>query len=139
MYGWYQPWFKGLKAWLRRPHKRIYRNINVSSEKANLLYNRARVVLNIHQEHQKDGANPRVFEICGSGAYQICDWNPYVASLFSEGTIGIYKNNEELFSLIEAGLTTDVHSKAMAAHSIVAHNHTFQHRIKFVLETLGIE
>ena len=139
VYGWYQPWFKGLKAYLRRPHKRIYKNVNVSSETANLLYNRARVVLNIHQEHQKNGANPRVFEICGSGAYQICDWNPYVASLLPEGSIGLYRNNEELFSLIKDALTLDTLDKALSAHKVVAQNHTFKNRMQFVLETLCLE
>ena len=139
VYGWYQPWFKGLKAYLRRPHKHIYKNVNVSSEEANLLYNRARVVLNIHQEHQKNGANPRVFEICGTGAYQICDWNPYVASLLPEGSIGLYRNDEELFSLIEAGLTSDTYDKALSAHKVVVQNHTFKNRMQFVLETLCLE
>ena len=134
VYGWYQPWFKGLKAWLKRPHKQIYKNVNVPSEKANELYNRAHIVLNIHQEHQKNGANPRVFEICGAGAYQICDWNPYIASLFPEGIIGLYHDREELLALIETGLIEDVSKKAALACSYVRSNHSFVNRMSFVVD-----
>lgn len=137
-YGWYQPWFKGLGKWIRRPHKHIYKNVNVSSEKANALYNRARVVLNIHQEHQQDGANPRVFEICGAGAYQVCDWNPYVASLFPDNSIGLYHDEDELLSLVEQGLKTDTEERALNAHNLVLSHHTFKNRMEQVLTTLSL-
>ncbi|MBR5018515.1 MAG: glycosyltransferase [Bacteroidales bacterium] len=139
VYGWYQPWFKGLGKWLKRPHKRIFRNVNVSSEKANILYNRARIVLNIHQEHQKDGANPRVFEICGAGAYQLCDWNPYIASLFPAGTLGLYHDEAELIGMVRDSLRADTAEAASRAHRIVMHQHTFKNRMEQVLETLSTE
>jgi spore maturation protein CgeB len=41
-----------------------------------------RLWLNIHHEQSQNGANPKVFEICGSGSYQICDANPYIESFF---------------------------------------------------------
>lgn len=138
VYGWYQPWFKGLGAWLKRPHKHIYKNVQVSSARANSLYNQARIVLNIHQESQRDGANPRVFEICGSGAYQICDWNPYVASLFPSGAIGLYHDEEELFSLVGEALKSDREEAASRAHSIVVREHTFKNRMEQVLKTLSM-
>lgn len=133
VYGWYQPWFKGLGAWLRRPYKSVFRNVNVSSRQANNLYNRAKVVLNIHQEHQQDGANPRVFEICGAGAYQVCDWNPYVASLFPGGSVGFYGSEEELFARIEEALARDTASEAATACEQVRAQHTFKNRIETVL------
>lgn len=136
VYGWYQPWFKGLGAWFRRPHKCICRNINVSPQRANRLYNRARVVLNIHQEHQRDGANPRVFEICGAGAWQICDRNPYVEALFPEGTIGLYDNQEELFCRIEEALSQDKQEAAARACRLVRTQHSFRNRAEAVLRTV---
>lgn len=136
VYGWYQPWFKGLGAWFRRPHKCICRNINVSPQRANRLYNRARVVLNIHQEHQRDGANPRVFEICGAGAWQICDRNPYVEALFPEGTIGLYDNQEELFCRIEEALSQDKQEAAARACQLVRTQHSFRNRAEAVLRTV---
>lgn len=135
-YGWYQPWFKGVGAWLRRPHKRVFKNVNVSSRKTNLLYNRALAVLNIHQEHQEDGANPRVFEICGAGAWQICDRNPYVEALFPEGTIGLYDNQEELFCRIEEALSQDKQEAAARACRLVRTQHSFRNRVEAVLRTV---
>lgn len=137
VYGWYQPWFKGIGAWLKRPHKDVFKNVNVSSEEANRLYNRARLVLNIHQEHQTNGANPRVFEICGAGAYQVCDRNPFVASLFPEGAIGLYSDEQELFACIEEALSQDKSAQAALAQAIVVEKHTFRARMEKVLNILG--
>lgn len=136
VYGEYQPWFKGVLKWIRRPHKGIFRNMNVTSTEANFLYNKANIVINIHQESQKDGANPRVFEICGSGAYQICDRNPYTASLFPEGTMGLYSNNEELFELIDFALHNNMQEQAEVARQVVLKKHTFEKRMAKVLDVV---
>ena len=87
VYGRYKPWYKGFFTWLTREHREIYKNNMVSPDKVNELYNRSRVVLNIHQELQKDGANPRTFEIPGSGAWQICDYNPYIARIGQNSSV----------------------------------------------------
>ena len=137
VYGWYQPWFKGVWKWLTRPHKKVFKNVNVTSEEANVLYNRARIVLNIHQERQTNGANPRIFEICGSGAYQVCDRNPYVESLFPDGSVGFYGDEEELMAAITEALSTDVSEKAQRAHQCVLRHHTFKTRIETVLKVLS--
>ncbi len=136
VYGWYQPWFKGVWKWLMRPHKSIYKNINVTPERANELYNRTRVVLNIHQERQIDGANPRVFEICGSGSYQLCDWNPYVESLFLIGDIGLFHNEKELIEMINDSLQGKTKKAASRARAIVMSEHTYKNRVEQVLMIL---
>ena len=134
VYGLYQPWYKGLGAWLSRPYKPVFKNRNISPEKVNELYNRSRVVLNIHQELQKSGANPRVFEICGSGAYQVCDDNGYVRSLFPEGSVGFYSSVPELISLIRDALDGEKTQQAEAAHRTVCSHHTFLARMQAVLD-----
>ena len=136
VYGLYQPWYKGLLKWLGRPYKRIFKNRNVSPERVNELYNVSRVVLNIHQELQKSGANPRVFEICGSGAYQVCDANAYVRSLFEPGTVGLYTSDAELTERLREALDTDKSPEAGAAHRTVYARHTFGNRIRTVLKTM---
>ena len=136
VYGWYQPWFKGLGAWFRRPHKCICRNINVSPQRANRLYNRARVVLNIHQEHQRDGANPRVFEICGAGAWQVCDRNPYTEALFPKGSVGLYDDVQELCDRISEALSAGENLPVATAYREVVAHHSFRNRIDRVLEVL---
>lgn len=138
IYGMYQPWYKGVLKWMCRPHRNIIKNKNVTSQEVNLLYNRSRVVLNIHEEHQKDGANPKVFEISGSGAYQICDRNPYIAELFQYGEVAMYSSIDEMLDRVEAALARDNGAAADAARDIVMAGHTFDARIGEVIQKLGI-
>ena len=117
----------------------MFHNHNLLPSQVNVCYNRARVVLNIHQEHQHSGANPRVFEICGSGAYQICDSNPYVRALFPGGGIGLYEDREQLFALIDDALASPKDSEASAARETVLAGHTFVDRIGTVLDAFHFE
>lgn len=136
VYGDYQPWYKGIGKWLRRPHKGVFRNMNVTGPEANFLYNKANIVLNIHQESQLSGANPRVFEICGSGAYQICDRNPYTATLFPEGTVGLYSDMDELFERIDFALHNNMEAQAQKAREEVLARHTFTRRMEEALNVV---
>lgn len=135
VYGLYDPWYKGLCKWLKRPYKQIFKNRNLPPLEVNRMYNRAKVVLNIHQEQQTDGANPRFFEICGSGAYQICDANPYLKATLPEGSVGLYSTSEELFSLIDSALKEDKSAQAGAARQAVLDGHSFICRMRKVVET----
>lgn len=136
VYGLYKPWYKGFLRWLFREHRTIYRNCMVPPTQVNELYNRARVVLNIHQEQQRDGANPRTFEILGSAAWQICDANPYIESLFSSDEIGIFHSQEELFERIGEGLSEDKSDAIQRARSKMLSKHTFDVRMQEVLDIL---
>ena len=100
---------KGFLRWLFREHKDIYTNSNASVEELNRLYNEARVVLNIHLEQQKNGANPKVYEIMASGALQVCDSNPYISTHFQGCPILLYANEKEMINQIEVALNqTDI-------------------------------
>ncbi|MDL2297068.1 glycosyltransferase [Bacteroidales bacterium OttesenSCG-928-B11] len=136
--GEYKPWYKNPLKWLLREHRDIYTNRNIHYLQVNDYYNRARVVLNIHHEQQKDGANPKVFEISGAGAYQICDANPYIESLFPNGEVGLYRDEKELIALIDNALKNDQSENANKAHEIVIQNHTFLHRVKEMLKIMNI-
>lgn len=144
-WGEYKPWYKNPLQWLLRERRDIYMNRNASAEQLNADYNRARIVLNVHIEQQKNGANPKVYEIAASGAYQICDANPYVEQLFPHGEVGMYDIDEtkkgkerfaELFKRIDYALDYDMSKQAAAARKAVVSNHTFEKRIEQVLRTL---
>ncbi|MBQ0024233.1 MAG: glycosyltransferase [Bacteroidales bacterium] len=137
VYGLFQPWYKGLLKWAVRPYKSVIRNVNLAPEDVNMLYNRSRVVLNIHEEHQKDGANPRLFEICGSGALQVCDANPYVKSLFGDSVM-LYSDRDGMFTAIERSLAGDCADRAAKACEKVRMEHTFDNRIREVLNILQL-
>ena len=145
VWGEYKPWYKNPLKCLTREHKDIYMNRNASGDQLNADYNQARIVLNIHIEQQKDGANPKVYEIAATGVYQICDANPYVEQLFPNGEVGLYHYNEktapehrydELFERIDYALSHDMSVQAEAAREIVMNWHTFEKRIEQVLRTV---
>ncbi|MDR1583426.1 MAG: glycosyltransferase [Prevotellaceae bacterium] len=131
--GIYKPWYKNPFKWLFREKRHIYTNKNVPVNEVNNYYSRARIVLNIHHETQQQGANPKVFEICGAGQYQICDANPFIESLFPNSEIGLYCNEIELLANIEDALQNDKSEKARCGREIVLAEHTFKHRIKEIL------
>ena len=136
VWGEYKPWYKGFWRWLTRERRDVYRNCNASGEQLNVDYNRARVVLNVHHEQQQDGANPKVYEISASGAYQVCDANPYIEQLFAHGEVGLYHNMDELFALIDDALSHDKRAEAESARQIILSDHTFIHRIQQCLNVL---
>jgi spore maturation protein CgeB len=134
--GKYKPIEKNPFKWLFREKRHIFTNENIAPEEVNQLYNRAKTVLNIHHETQQCGANPKVFEISGAGAYQICDANQFIEQLFPNSEIGLYRNEKELIDNIDYALKHDVSEKALQAMQIVLNNHTFYHRIKYVLDII---
>lgn len=136
VWGIYKPWFKNPWRWFTRERRDIYTNCNATAETLNKDYNNAHIVLNIHHEQQKRGANPKVYEIAASGAYQICDANPYISQLFPNGEIGLYCDTEELFALIDYALSHNMSVQSKAAQQIVLETHTFTHRMQQMLNIL---
>ncbi len=140
VWGIYKPWYKGLWKNITRERRDIYMNCNASTAQLNLDYNKAKIVLNIHNEQQAIGANPKVYEIAASGSYQICDANPYIESLFPNGEIGLYHNEEELMEQIRWALDPqnekERETKAKQAQEIVLASHTFVDRMREVLQSI---
>lgn len=136
IYGIYKPYYKNPIKWLFRERRDVFMNKNLPREKVNEFYNRAKLVLNIHHEQSQNGANPKVFEICGAGAYQICDANPYIESLFSNNEIGLYKTDLELINCVDVALRNDKTTEAKHALDIVYSSHTFKHRIEEILSVV---
>lgn len=127
IWGIYKPWYKGVWRWLTRERRDVYRNRNTSAEVLNRTYNEARVVLNIHGEQQKNGANPKVYEIVASGAVQVCDGNPFIEQLFPNGEVRLYYSVEEAIRQIEDALA------AQESKRPVATEHTYEQRMKEVI------
>lgn len=146
VWGEYKPWYKNPWRCLTRERKDVYMNRNASAEQLNRDYNRARVVLNVHIEQQKDGANPKVYEIAASGTCQVCDANPYVQQLFPDGEVVFYTLSEtmgeehrfdSLFAAIDHALQHNMSAQAQTAHRQIIEHHTFVHRIQEVLAILN--
>lgn len=136
-YGQYKPFVKNPLTWFFRRHRKQFLNYNIPPADVNSLFGRCRIALNIHHTQSTFGANQRLYEASGAGAYQICDYNPYIASVFQKGEIGLYHNENELFSLIDYALTHDMSSNAKAAYDIVISEHNFKSRICAMLNVIN--
>ncbi|MDH6314014.1 spore maturation protein CgeB [Parabacteroides sp. PFB2-10] len=136
IYGVYKPIYKNPLKWLFREKRAIYKNKNISPEEVNRLYSRAKICLNIHHEQSTNGANPKVFEIAGAGAFQLVDGNPYIESLFPNKEIGFFYSSDELIQLIERNLLQDTDQQAHQAYTQVIKKHTFRERMERVLKVL---
>lgn len=142
VYGWYKPFVKNPIKWLFRERRNIFKNVNIPPVKVNELFSRSKIALNIHHEQTFRGANQRVFEASGSGAYQVCDANPYIESLFPNDEVGLYHNEEEMIEQIRWALDSanvqERERRAKAAQEIILKDNTFLSRVKQMLETAGI-
>jgi len=136
IYGEYKPYFKNPLSWMFRRYRRIFKNHNIPPHQVNELYSKTRIALNIHNKQTFNGANQRLFEACGAGAYQICDANPYIEGLFRNGEVGLYHNSEELYALIDFALSHDMSRQARQAYEIIAADHTFVKRVETMLDLI---
>ena len=148
VWGEYKPWYKNIWTWLTRERRDVYTNCNASVAQLNADYNATRIVLNIHNEQQQDGANPKVYEIAATGVYQVCDANPYIEKLFAHQELGLYRLGaegdvdhrfDELYRRIDEALSADKTKQAEAARQIVVTGHTFEQRVQQVLSTIYAE
>lgn len=136
-YGHYKPYFKDPIGWLTLTNRQVFRNVNIPPVRVNQLFSQTKVALNIHNQQTFNGANQRLFEACGAGAYQICDRNPYIESIFPNGEVGLYDNFDQMCRLIDYALSHDTSAQAAAAHKIVMENHTFDVRIRQMLKLIN--
>ena len=114
IYGEYKPYFKNPLKCLFRERRDIYTNHNIPPEKVNELFSHTKVALNIHHAQTFHGANQRLFEACAAGAYQVCDANPYIESLFQHGEVGLYHSKEEMVEKIQYALEHNMEAQAKA-------------------------
>lgn len=135
-YGHYKPFYKNPLKWLFRSYHSVFKNVNIPPQKVNELFSRTKIALNTHHEQSTHGANQRVFEIGGARAYQICDYNPFIHSLYPNGEAGLYKNDEELFHLIDDALVNEKSEMANKAYMIITSKHLFKHRVEEMLSHL---
>lgn len=136
IFGRYKPFLKNPIKWLFRKNRATFLNKNIAPEQVNNLYNKANVCINIHHQQTQNGANPKVFEICGSGTFQIVDYNPYIASIYQNNEVGFYHTENDFIDIIRKVLREQEYTKAIEAQRIVSTEHTFTNRIKEALKII---
>lgn len=137
VYGWYKPFSKNPFRWLFRERRDVFENKNIPPYEVNRLYNRARICINIHHAQSVEGANPKVFEICGAGAFQLVDYNPFIAGIYPGGEVSLFRTDADFIEKIRRFLDTDISAQAAKAHQEVKQFHTFECRIKEAMAILS--
>lgn len=131
IWGRYKPWYKNFWQWLCRERRDIYMNRNIDVKKLNEEYNKAHVVLNIHAEQQRNGANPKLYEIAAAGARQVCDSNSYIDVITQGSDVLLYCDESEMLQQLERTLgATRIEGERFADR--VKENHTYEARIREV-------
>lgn len=138
IYGPYKPFEKNPLKWLLREKRTVFINKSVPPEEVNRLYNRARLCINIHHAQSVEGANPKVFEICGAGAFQLVDYNAFIAGIYPAGEAALFRTGEEFIRMAKQFLAADTSEAAARAHRIVSERHTFECRIREALAILSL-
>ncbi len=99
----------------------------------------ASIVINNLHYGETWGLNVRTFEAAGAGAFQMVDWRPGLSHLFEDGKELItYQSMVDLKQKIDYWLLRPGERRAIAlAGMLRAHkSHTYEHRLKLLLNTL---
>jgi spore maturation protein CgeB len=97
---------------------------------------RSKINLNNLHLAEINGANARLFEICGSGGFQICSYSDIISELFIEDhEIVLYKDKHELLEKIKYYLDNPLERNRIAlnAKKRSIQDHTYRHRLTNLL------
>ena len=114
---------------------------NISPEELSKHYNNAKIGININHEQSITGVNCRTFELCGFGLFQLTDFRKDLINLYNIGEeVVVYKNMDDLENKVAYYLNNDAEREkiAIAGMTRTMKDHTYQKRMKYVIEKLGL-
>jgi spore maturation protein CgeB len=113
------------------------------------IFSASRVNLNIHSASHVEGldpdadyVNPRTFELCACGAFQLVDERDRLRQLFAADELVTFRTIAQLRALIEhyLGHEDERRAVAMKGRARALAEHTFEHRVQTIMkETLPAE
>lgn len=104
-------------------------------------FNAAKIVLNLQPYHHVTGANFKIHEIAGCGAFQLTDFKPEVAEMYEPGKeIVVFHSPEEIPERVERYLQDERERQriADAAQKRAYADHTLKRRVRRMLEILQL-
>jgi spore maturation protein CgeB len=119
----------------------------IDSETCIKVFNATAINLNLHScsgdglDPEADFVNPRTFELAACGAFQLVDERSLFPDLFSSDEMVRFTAAAEVPSLIRAWLADAPRRRAIAAAArrrVLAH-HTYEHRMRDLLATIGMQ
>jgi spore maturation protein CgeB len=130
IYGYY--FSKYFEAWryFFRTDKKYFTNTIVTPQQLNVLYNSAKICLNLHHSQSEYGVNPRFFEILASGSFMLCDSKPFANEFFSELNNCYFTTTEGLLQKIENELVIASNINVVQK---IKQEHSFTARVETIL------
>mgnify|MGYP000014749548 FL=1 len=119
--------------------KNSFVNKKISHEKANELYSRTKININILHEQSQSGWNARLNEILGAGAFQLVSYNELIAKKY-EGMLDTFRDYDELKNKIEYYIDNEEIriQYAQKGYEWAKNNETYLNRFKIILNELEI-
>ena len=114
---------------------------NISPEEIFKHYSSAKIGININHEQSITGVNSRTFELCGFGIFQLTDFRKDLTNLYNIGEeVVVFENMDDLAGKISYYLKNDVEREKIASAGMkrTIKDHTYQKRMKYVIEKLGL-
>ena len=119
----------------------------IDTETCMKVFNATAVNLNLHScsgdrlDSEADFVNPRTFELAACGAFQLTDDRSLLPDLFSEQEVVRFRHSDEVPELIRTWLkdSSGRRNMADAARRRVLNQHTYVHRMKDLLTTIGLQ
>ncbi|MCL1826585.1 MAG: glycosyltransferase [Candidatus Cloacimonetes bacterium] len=102
-------------------------------------YNQSRISFNMTSLQMTHAVNQRVFDVPATGGFLLTDYRKQVAEFFeTKDNLVWFDNVEEIPSLLKFYLDNEKERKRISdsAYSIVTKNHTYDHRIKKMIEIM---
>ncbi len=111
---------------------------NLSFKDTNEIYNKSRIMLNLHSASHTTSFSARTFEIALAGAFQIVDnvsWRHEAKQLFPGDILQSFGSLREMNQLIDYWLPREKERRAIAekTRKIVLARHTWKHRAESLL------
>src|SRR3989344_1681478 len=126
--------------WLDSPARKCYEGRNVTELEKSKAFRAAKIVINTFQG-EVEGVNQRFFEIAGCGGFQLCEHRDEVGKFLEIGKeVVTFTDLGDLVQKIDYYLAHDDERKKIAerAEARAAREHTFEHRLKAMLETIDL-
>lgn len=120
--------------------KQSIRGAHVCNHTANKIYNASSIILNLQHPQMFNAVNSKAFEIAAAGGFQLFQHSGDLLGLFEKDTeIVCFANASELREKITYYLNNplEIIKIASRAQKRVLKEHTFEHRMKFILSAIG--
>ncbi len=134
--------FGAIPKWIGEKWKKRHAHKYVILDEKNEVFYGSKINLNTIFYGDIDAGNCRLFEVAGSGGFQICDRKDEITNYFTENEeIVFFDSTTELINKINYYLEHQDEAEIIAnkAHKRALKEHTYTHRINKIFDIIGFD